>query len=103
MHYDLGYAGLGILVGFALGFGAIAQLIFGRERGTPWLWLVGALGWFAGGFFASEVLVGTMTIDEIQPILDGLAFDEALGGGLLGGLAALVAVRLLARTGRRRA
>lgn len=89
MTYDLGSVGLQILLGFSFGFGAIAQLIVG-SRGTRWLWLIGAAGWFVGGLFASEVLVGTMTVNEIQPIIDGLAYDEALLGGLLGGLAVVV-------------
>ena len=100
MHDDLGNAGWNILIGFWLGFGAIARLIVGHVRGTRWLWLIGAAGWFIGGLFASEVLVGTMTIDEIQPIFDGLAFDEALGGGLLGGLAAVLVTLFVTRQNR---
>jgi hypothetical protein len=95
--YDLGNYGLQILLGFSFGFGAIAQLIVGKA-GTRWLWLFGAAGWFLGGLFASEVLVGTMTEAEIQPIIYGLAFDEALLGGLLGGIAVVVVVWLLARS-----
>jgi hypothetical protein len=38
-----------------------------------------------------------MTVDEIQPIIDGLAFDEALLGGLLGGVVAFGAAWLLTR------
>jgi hypothetical protein len=86
MTYDIGPTGLQILLGFSFGFGAIVQVVAGA-RSTRWLWLVGAIGWFIGAVFASEILVGTMTVDQIQPIIDGLAFDEALLGGLLGGLA----------------
>jgi hypothetical protein len=42
--------------------------------------------WFVGGMFISEIVFATATVDEIQPIIDGLAFDEALLGGLLVGL-----------------
>ncbi|HEX2469091.1 MAG TPA: hypothetical protein VHK05_00755 [Candidatus Limnocylindrales bacterium] len=91
MQYDLGLTGLGILVIFSLAFGAVAQLV-GRSE-TPWLWVLGAAGWFVGGLYMSEVLFATATIDEIQPIVDGLAFDEALLGGLIGG----VLVTLVAR------
>ena len=91
MQYDLGPTGLGILVVLSLGFGVIAQ-IAGRAE-TRWLWLIGACGWFLGGVFMSEVLFATATVDEIQPIIDGLAFDEALLGGLIGGVVATVAAR----------
>lgn len=84
MQYDLGLVGLGLLLVLSLGFGVIAQ-IAGRAE-TPWLWLVGGAGWFVGGLYMSEVLFATATVDEIQPIIDGLAFDESLLGGLIGGV-----------------
>jgi hypothetical protein len=96
MVYDIGSYGVLILIGFAFGFGAIAQLLAGRHT-TRWLWLAGVAGWIAGAVVASEVLVGKMTVAEIQPIIDGLAFDEALLGGLVGGLAAVVATWLVTR------
>ncbi len=101
MHYDLGSTGQVILIFFAIGFGAVAQLGIGPRRGTSWLWLIGAAGWIIGGLFASEVLFGTATVDEIQPIVDGLAFDEALLGGLLGGLAAVLLTWFIVRQARR--
>lgn len=51
--------------------------------------------WFIGGFIASEVIWGTLTVDEIQPIIDGLAFNEALLGGLIGGLGTWLVTRFL--------
>lgn len=90
MTYDLGSTGLQILLAYSIGFGAIAQLIVGVPR-TRWLWLLAAAGWFVGALIASEVLFGTETIDEIQPIIEGLAYDEALLGGLIGGLVVTVA------------
>ncbi len=96
MQFDLGSTAQIILIFFAVGFGAVAQLIMG-DRATRWLWLTAALGWLIGGLFASEVLFATATEDEIQPIIDGLAFDEALLGGLIGGLAAVVLTWVLAR------
>ena len=86
MQYDLGPTGLAILVIMSLGFGLIAQFV-GRAE-SRWLWLVGAAGWFIGGLFLSEVMFATATEAEIQPIVDGLAFDEALLGGLIGGVTA---------------
>ena len=96
MAYDLGSTAQVILIFFAIGFGAVAQLIVG-DRATRWLWLFGAAGWLLGGLFASEVLFATATEDEIQPIVDGLAFDEALFGGLLGGVAAVLVTWLVTR------
>jgi hypothetical protein len=93
VQWDLGFQGLAILVGLSLGFGVIAQFV-GRA-GTRWDWLIAASGWFMGGLFFSEVMFGSMTIDEIQPIIDGLAFDEALLGGLIGGVLAFLVTRLL--------
>lgn len=85
MTYDIGSTGLQILLAYSFGFGAIAQLIVGVPR-ARWLWFLAAAGWFLGALFLSEVLFGTATVNEIQPIIDGLAYDEALLGGLLGGL-----------------
>jgi len=97
VNYNLESLGLQILLGFSIGFGALAQLVAG-SRSTRWLWLVGAIAWFVGGIVASEVIVGTMTVEEIQPIVGGLAFDEALLGGLLTGLVGVVATWLVTRT-----
>jgi len=97
MQFDLGLQGLGLLVVISLVFGVVAQLFAGRWAGTHWLWLIGAAGWFVGGLFASEVVWGTMTEAELQPIIDGLALDESLLGGLIGGLIAVIAAGLVAR------
>ena len=85
--WDIGLRGLGILIGYSLVFGVVAQLALWRATGTRWLWLIGATGWFIGGLFASEVLFATATIDQLQPIEDGLVFDEAMLGGFIVGLA----------------
>ena len=87
MLWDIGLRGLGILIGYSLVFGVVAQLALWRATGTRWLWLIGATGWFIGGLFASEVLFATATIDQLQPIEDGLVFDEAMLGGFIVGLA----------------
>ena len=101
MQLDIGIAGLGLLASIAVIFSAIAQLVLGLR--TPWIWLVGAVAWFAGGFIASEVIWGTLTVNEIQPIVDGLAFDESLLGGVVAGVPAVLITRLLnpSRTVRR--
>jgi hypothetical protein len=85
MHFDLALEGLGLLIVMSMVFGVIAQAIFWRVA-THWMWLVGSVAFFIGGLFTSEVVWGTLTVDDIQPIISGLAFDEALLGGLLLGV-----------------
>jgi hypothetical protein len=86
MQYDLGLQGLAILAACAVGFGVVAEIV-GRSA-TAWIGVIAGLGWFVGGLFFSEVLFATATETDIQPIIDGLAFDESLLGGLIGGLIA---------------
>jgi uncharacterized membrane protein len=99
MQLDMGLQGLGILVAISLVFGVLVQLI-GRA-GSRWEWLIAATAWFVGGFVASEVVWGTLTEDEIQPIIDGLAFDESLLGGLVLGIPVAIVVRFLLRRSER--
>ena len=97
--WDIGLRGLGILVGYSLVFGVVAQLVLWRA-GMRWQWLIGALGFFIGGLLTSEVLFGTATIDQLQPIEDGLVFDEAMLGGLIVGLAAVLVTWYTTRRAR---
>lgn len=99
MQFDLGIAGLGLLITLSAGFGLVAHLV--RTSSTSWLGPLAAIGWFVGGLFASEVLFARATVDEIQPIVDGLAFDESLLGGLLAGGLVVIIARL--PSGNRRA
>jgi len=98
MQFDLGLQGLGLLIVLALGVGLVAQVVAARVT-TRWLWLAGAAGAFIGGLLASEVVWGTLTEEEIQPIIDGLAFDEVLLFSFLGGVVAVLATRLVTRRG----
>jgi hypothetical protein len=93
MSFDLGFVGLALLITFSIGFGIVAHLV--RKPSTPWLGPVAAIGWLVGGLIASEVVFGRATVDEIQPIIDGLAFDEALLGGLMAGGLVVIVARLL--------
>ena len=90
MQYDLGLTGLGLLVLLSLAFGGVAQLV-GRTR-IRWQWLVAAVGFFVGGLIASEAIWADPTLD-LEPIIDGLSVDEALLGGLIGGVIADIATR----------
>jgi uncharacterized membrane protein YdbT with pleckstrin-like domain len=90
MEYDLGSQGLALLIVPALLFGLLAQLVVWRSA-THWMWLIGTAAWFLGGLFASEVLYGSETTEEnFQPLIDGLLWDEALLGGLVAGLIAVI-------------
>jgi hypothetical protein len=93
VQFDLGLTGLGLLGAISLVFGAVAHFVGKSE--TRWLWLIAATGWFIGGLFASEVVWGAMTVDEIQPIIDGLALDESLLGGLIVGVPVVLVTRFL--------
>ena len=99
MQFDLGLQGLAILAALSLGFGVIAQLVTWKAA-TRWLWLIGTAAWFAGGLLASEVIWGTMTAEDLQPIIDGLAFDESLLGGVVLGLPAVLVTWYVTRHGR---
>jgi hypothetical protein len=100
MNYDLGLQGLALLVIPALLFGLTAQLIVWQSA-THWMWLIGAIAWFVGGLFVSEVLFGAETTEEnLQPLIDGLLWDEALLGGLVAGTVAVVATWFATRRHR---
>jgi hypothetical protein len=100
MQWDLGIAGVGVLMLMSLAFGVLAQLVVGRST-TGWLWLIAAAGYFVGGILVSEVWFGWATAAELQPNIDGLSFDEvlllAIVPGILVTSVAWIATR---RTGR---
>jgi hypothetical protein len=98
VQFDLAVEGLGLLIVISLAFGAISQLVLGRGT-THWLWLVGAGAYFIGGLVASEVVWGTLTVDDIQPIIGGLAFDESLLGGLVLGIPVVLVTWYFTRHG----
>ena len=99
MKLDLSLEGFALLYMFSTIFGLTAHLILARSS-TPWMWLIGSIAYFIGGFIASEVFFGYATVDEIQPVIGGLAVDEALFGGLLVGVPVVLVTWYLARHGR---
>ena len=100
MNYDLGLQGLALLIIPALLFGLVAQLLAWRSASHV-IWLIGAIAWFVGGLFASEVLFGSETTEEnLQPLIDGLLWDEALIGGFVTGMIAVIAAWLATRHSR---
>jgi hypothetical protein len=99
VNFDLALEGLGVLIVMSLIFGGIAQAVLWRIA-THWLWLIGSVAFFVGGLFASEVVFGKYTVDDIQPIIGGLAFDEALLFGLLFGLPAVLVTWWFTRPAR---
>jgi hypothetical protein len=101
MEWDLGIGGVGLLVGMAIVFGLLAQLVAGRAT-TRWLWLIASVAYLVGGLFTSEVWFGWATEEDLQPNIDGLSFDEVLLFGLLFGIAAVLVTWVLARRRRGR-
>jgi hypothetical protein len=93
MDTDLGLTGLGLLIVLSLAFGGITHFL-GRP-GIRYEWLLMAAAFFLGGLFLSEVMFAGATEAELQPIIDGLAFDEALLGGLVVGLVAFAITRYM--------
>ena len=87
---ELGLAGWGLLIIGAVVLGGMVQLIGAAEWGYEWIVTAGAA--FVGGLVASEFVVGWRTF---EPLIDQLAIIPAALGGLVVGLVAAVATRLL--------
>ena len=95
MDWDLGLAGVGLLLAMSLGFGLLAQLFAGRGT-TRWMWLIGAGTFFVVGLLISEAWFGWATEKDLQPNYDGLSFDETLLA-VLPSVAVVMVVRHLIR------
>lgn len=93
MKWDLGLLGFATLLGMALAFGFLAELIAGRGV-TRWLWLIGSGVYLVSGLLISEAWFGWATEEELQPNIDGLSFDETLLA-LVPGIAAVIITRRL--------
>jgi hypothetical protein len=91
MEWDLGFTGVGVLIGMSLGFGLLAQLVAGRGT-TRWMWLIGAGAFFVIGLLISEAWFGWATEKDLQPNYDGLSFDETLLA-IFPSIALVIAVR----------
>lgn len=96
MQWDLGLQGWGLLIAMSLGFGVLAQLIAGRGT-TRWLWLIASAASLVGGLLTSEVWFGWATEEELQPNIHGLSFDEALLGGMISAVVAVLVTRYVTR------
>jgi hypothetical protein len=79
-----------------LAFGGLAQLVGPNDR-IRWQWIAAAIGLFIGGLIASEALCADPLLD-LEPIVDGLSVDEALLGGVIGGVIADIGTRFATHT-----
>ena len=77
MQWDLGLWGLAVLTAMSLVFGVVAQIVLWRLT-THWLWLISGLTFFVSGLILSEWIFGSATVQDLQPNVDGLSFDETL-------------------------
>lgn len=102
MDWDLGAAGVGLLVAMSVGFGLVAQVVAGRAT-TGWMWLIGAGTFFAVGLLISEAWFGWATEEDLQPNYDGLSFDETLLAIFPSIVIVFVARRVIRRRGADRA
>ena len=100
MQWDLGLTGVGVLVLMSLAFGltAHAVLVLLGQSVTRWLWAIAATTYFFAGVFISEVMFGWANVEDLQPNIDGLSFDEVLLIALVPGLVAVVGTWLATRT-----
>jgi hypothetical protein len=90
LNIALGLGGWVLLIGGALVFGVIMQLIGDTRTGTDWL--VDAIGAGFGALVASEFVIGWQAAG---PVWDGLAVVPALLAGVAVGLVVDVATRLV--------
>ena len=102
MEWDLGAAGLGLLVAMSVGFGMVSQVVAGRKT-TQWMWLIGAGTFIMFGVLISEAWFGWATEDDLQPNYDGLSFDETLLAIFPSAVSVYVARRVIRRRRRERA
>ena len=100
MEWNVGLQGIGIVLGMAIVFGAAVQLLFARAS-TSWIGSIAGIAFLVGGLFVSEGLFGWATVEELQPNIDGLSFDEALLGSLIIGALATFATWWATRSGHR--
>jgi Na+/proline symporter len=100
VNWDLGIYGIGTLLAMSLAFGLIAGLIFWRSA-THWMWLIGTIAFFVSGLIISEGLFGWATVEDLQPNIDGLSFDEVLLGALIPSILVVVGTWYLTRTSHR--
>jgi branched-subunit amino acid ABC-type transport system permease component len=102
MEWDLGWTGLGLLVGMSFGFGIGAHLVTMvlRQHPTPWLWAIGSTTYFIAGVVVSEMWFGWATAAELQPNIDGLSFDEVMLFATVSGIVVVLATWYLTRRSR---
>jgi hypothetical protein len=98
MDWDIGFRGLGALMGYALGFGLLAQLFAGKGI-THWMWLIASTVFFLSGLLISEAWFGWATEQDLQPNIDGLSRDEALLA-IFPGIASVLLTRNLVKRSR---
>lgn len=96
MEWDLGAAGVGLMVAMSVGFGLASQVVAGRGT-TRWMWLIGAGTFFVFALLISEVWFGWATEEDLQPNYDGLSFDETLLAIVPSVVIVLVARRMIRR------
>ena len=87
---SIGLLGVIVLAVGALTIAVATQLIGDVEFGYEWA--IVALAAFAGGFVASEWIVGWRAF---EPVFDGLALLPALAGGLVTGVVVDAVTRYL--------
>ncbi len=99
MKLDLALEGFALLYMFSTIFGGVAHVLLAKSS-TQWMWLIGAVAFFVGGFILSELFFGNATVEDVQPFIGGLAVDESAFGGLLLGVPVVLVTWYLSRRDR---
>jgi len=89
LTFDLGLAGFVLLIVGALAFAFVAPLL---GKSVEFEGVVDAVAAFAGAFIASEFVIAWQAF---APVWDGVALIPALAGGLVLGILADVAMRIV--------
>jgi uncharacterized membrane protein YeaQ/YmgE (transglycosylase-associated protein family) len=87
--FDLGLAGIALLIVGALAFAFVAPLL---GKSVEFEGLVDAVAAFAGALIASEFVIAWQAF---APVWDGVALIPALAGGLVVGIVADMLMRLM--------
>jgi hypothetical protein len=87
--FDLGLAGLALLIVGAVAFAFVAPLL---GKSVDFEGVVDAVAVFAGAFIASEFVIAWRTF---EPVWDGVALIPALAGGLAVGIVADLLMRIV--------
>jgi hypothetical protein len=99
VEWNLGWQGVGVLALMSLVFGAMSVVILWHRVSAWAAGIGGTIAFFIAGVLISEAWFGWARVEDLQPNIDGLSFDEVLLIGYPIGIVLLGVIRYL--TGQR--